>query len=515
MDDRTITDFVTTQPLRRPAPIPPVAKKRRRLGPLIVLVLMALAGWWLYTRQAPPPAPRQNAALVTPVVAVPVAKGDIDITLTELGTVTPLATVTVISQIAGQLVRVAYQEGQMVNKGDLLAEINSRPYELALSQAQGALERDQALLQTAELDLKRYQDLVKTNAIPRQQLDTQASLVVQDRGNIISDQAQIDTQKLNIAYCHIVAPVTGRVGLRLVDPGNYVTPNGTSEIVVITQLQPISVIFTVPEDNLPQIVNRLRQDAKLSATAFDRSGTVKLGVGELTTLDNQIDTSTGTLKLRAEFANKDEILFPNQFVNVQLLVDVLRDAVVVSTSAIQRGAPGTFVYVVNADSTVAVRTITLGPTSGERVAVQSGLMPGDRVVIDGIDKLRNGAKVTIRSQEPSEGGGAGPAAPRARRAVDDAATPAAAAATPASARGASPTNATPDNGSGAGSAAPGKLAPPHRRQQRRRDRTRLVAGRGDRGAPHERRRRRFVRSRCHPIRHLGSCFANPWCALER
>jgi membrane fusion protein, multidrug efflux system len=453
MDDRTITDFVTTQPLLRPAPAKPIAKKRRRLGPLIVLALLALAGWWVYTRQTAPPPPRQNGALVTPVVAVPAVKGDIDITLTELGTVTPLATVTVISQISGQLVRVAYQEGQMVKKDDLLAEIDSRPYELALSQAQGALERDKALLETAELDLKRYQDLVKTNAIPRQQLDTQASLVIQDRGNVISDQAQIDTQKLNITYCHIVSPVTGRVGLRLVDAGNYVTPNGTTGIVVITQLQPISVIFTVPEDNLPQIVKRLRQDAKLSATAFDRSGTIKLGVGELTTLDNQIDTTTGTLKLRAQFANEDEILFPNQFVNVQLLVDVLHDAVVVPTSAIQRGAPGTFVYVVNADSTVAVRIITLGPTSGERVAVQSGLVPGDRVVIDGTDKLRNGAKVTTRSQEPA--GGAGPAASGTPAAADGAATPpAAATAAPGNA-----TSATPDNSSGAGAASTGNVAP--------------------------------------------------------
>jgi membrane fusion protein, multidrug efflux system len=428
-------------------------KRRRRFGPLIVLVVLAVGGWWLYTRQAAPPPPRQNGALTTPVVAVPAVKGDIDITLTELGTVTPLATVTVISQISGQLVRVAYQEGQRVKKDDLLAEIDSRPYELALSQAQGALERDQALLQTAELDLKRYQDLVKTNAIPRQQLDTQASLVIQDRGNILSDQAQIDTQKLNITYCHIVSPVTGRVGLRLVDAGNYVTPNGTSGIVVITQLQPISVIFTVPEDNLPQIVKRLRDNAKLTVTAFDRSGTTKLGDGELTTLDNQIDTTTGTLKLRAQFANDDEVLFPNQFVNAQLLVDVLRDVVVVPTSAIQRGAPGTFVYVVNADSSVAVRVVTLGPTSGERVAVQSGLAVGERVVIDGTDKLRNGAKVTVRSQEPGPSGGAGESA------GDVATPPAAAAATPGSTAPGKvgSGNAATDNPGAAGN---GDVAPP-------------------------------------------------------
>jgi multidrug efflux system membrane fusion protein len=416
MDDLTTTDFVTTRPLERPAPARTAApKKRRRFGPLIVLVLMAVAGWWLYTQQATPPPARESGRVITPVVAVPATVGNIDITISALGTVTPLATVTVVSQIAGYLMRVDYQEGQKVNKGDLLAEIDSRPYELALAQAQGALARDQALLQTAELDLKRYQDLVKTNAIPRQQLDTQASLVIQDRGNVISDQAQIDTQKLNITYCHIIAPVTGRVGLRLVDPGNYVTPALTTGIVVITQLQPISVIFTVPEDFLPQIVGRLRQNATLTATAYDRSGTIELGSGTLSTLDNQIDTTTGMLKLRAQFANDDENLFPNQFVNIKLLVDTLHDVVVLPTSAIQRGAPGTFVYLVNQDNTVTVKPITLGPTGGDRVAVKSGLTAGDRVVIDGADKLRNGARVTVRAEEgtanpaasgPGAGGGA-------------------------------------------------------------------------------------------------------------
>src|SRR5215468_11199618 len=410
MDDRTTTDFARTQPLDKPVTGKTAARKKgRRLGLLIVLVAAAAVGWWLYGRQPAPPPPqgRQNAfGGAMPVVTAPAVTGDIDVTLNALGTVTSLATVTIRSQISGQLVRVAYQEGQMINKGDLVAEIDSRPYELALSQAQGALERDQALLQAAELDLKRYQDLAKTNAIPRQQLDTQVSLVAQDKGLVISDKAQIDTQKLNIAYCHIVSPVTGRAGLRLVDPGNYVTANDASGIVVITQLQPISVIFTVAEDNLPQIVKRLRAGATLPVTAFDRSGATKLAAGTLKTLDNQIDTTTGTLKLRAEFANEDDSLFPNQFVNVRLLIDTLHDATVVPTSAIQRGAPGTFVYLVNADNTVAVRPITLGPASAERVAVQSGLSPGERVVVDGADKLRNGAKVVPRE---ADGRAAGPA----------------------------------------------------------------------------------------------------------
>src|SRR5215472_12736577 len=392
MDDRTTTDFARTQPLDKPAIRKPMARKKgRRLGLLILVVAVAAVGWWLYGRQPAPQQARQNPfAAATPVVAAAAVTGDIDITLSGLGTVTSLATVTIRSQISGQLV----------------AEIDSRPYELALAQAQGALERDQALLQAAELDLKRYQDLAKTNAIPRQQLDTQVSLVAQDKGLVVADQAQIDTQKLNIAYCHIIAPITGRAGLRLVDPGNYVTANDATGIVVLTQLRPISVVFTVAEDNVPQIARRLRAGATLPVTAFDRSGANKLATGVLKTIDNQIDTTTGTLKLRAEFGNADDSLFPNQFVNIQLLVDTLHDATVVPTSAIQRGAPGTFVYLVNADNTVAVRPITLGPASAERVAVQSGLSPGERVVVDGADKLRNGAKVVPRE---ADGRAAGPA----------------------------------------------------------------------------------------------------------
>jgi multidrug efflux system membrane fusion protein len=414
MDDRTTTtNFTKTQPLDRPLPHQTTApKKRRWLGILMLLAAAAGAGWWFYPRADAPPATRRgDGAAVMPVVAVPATMGDIDIALNALGTATSLATVTIKSQISGQLVRVAYQEGQMVNKGDLLAEIDSRPYELALTQTQGALERDQAMLQGAELDLKRYQDLIKTNAIPRQQLDQQSALVLQDRGLVMSDQAQIDTQKLNIAYCHIVAPVTGRVGLRLVDQGNYVTAGDGTGIAVITQLRPISVVFTVAEDNLPQIVKRIRAEATLPATAFDRSGATKLATGELKTLDNQIDTTTGTLKLRAEFANEDEILFPNQFVNIKLLVDVLHDTTIVPTSAIQRGAPGTFVYLANADNTVTVRPVTLGPTNGDRVAVQSGLAAGDLVVIDGADKLRNGARIALR--DPN--GGSAPGTPGAAR----------------------------------------------------------------------------------------------------
>jgi membrane fusion protein, multidrug efflux system len=406
MDDRTTTDFVKTRPVDMPATRKAVApKKRWRLGLLLIVVAAGASGWWFYGRQPAPQSTRVNPyANAMPVVDAPAVIGDIDITLNALGTVTSLATVTIKSQISGYLIRVAYQEGQVVKKGDLLAEIDSRPYELALQNAQGAIERDQAMLQSAELDLKRYQDLAKTNAIPRQQLDQQVALVAQDRGNVLSDQAQIDTQKLNIIYCHIIAPVSGRVGLRLVDQGNYVTPGDATGLVVITQFQPITVIFPVAEDNLPQIVKRLNDVKSLPATAFDRTGAVKLAVGELKTLDNQIDTTTGTLKLRAEFANEDSTLFPNQFVNIQLLVDTLHGATVVPTAAIQRGAPGTFVYLLNADRTVTVKPVTLGPSNGERVAIQSGLAVGDRVVIDGADKLRNGARVVPRDTEPGAAG---------------------------------------------------------------------------------------------------------------
>jgi multidrug efflux system membrane fusion protein len=439
MDDRTTTDFTRTLPLDEPATRQATASKTgRRIVALALMAAAAALGWWFYGRQPAPQPTRTNpGAAAMPVVAAPAVAGDIDITLNALGTVTSLAAVTIRSQISGQLVRVAYQEGQMINKGELVAEIDSRPYELALAQAQGALERDKALLLAAETDLKRYQDLAKTNAIPRQQLDTQTSLVAQYKGLVISDQAQVDTHKLNIAYCHIVAPITGRAGLRLVDPGNYVTANDASGVVVLTQLKPISVIFTVAEDNLPQIVRRLRAGATLPVTALDRGGAVKLATGVLKTLDNQIDTTTGTLKLRAEFPNDDESLFPNQFVNIQLLVDTLHDATVVPTAAIQRGAPGTFVYLVNADNTVAVKTVALGPASAERVAIQSGLVPGDRVVIDGADKLRNGARVVARNPNGS------PAGTGNRNA-----TPADAATAPAAPRNARPGNAPPDSPNG-------------------------------------------------------------------
>jgi multidrug efflux system membrane fusion protein len=451
MDDRTTPDLTKSKPIEtspagpafksqpfeaepRDKPAPPKRKSRagRRLGVLILLGGAAAAAWWYYygrqpqqhAAQAPVVQSRGGrfnpTATPMPVVVAPAAAGDIDILLNALGTVTSLATVTIKSQISGYLVNVNYTEGQVVKKGDLLAEIDDRTYKLALQNAEGALARDQAMLQSAELDLKRYQDLVKTNAVPRQQLDQQTATVAQNKANILSDQAQIETQKLNIVYCHIVAPVSGRVGLRLVDQGNYVTPGDASGLVVITQFQPITVIFPVAEDELPRIAKRLKAAGTLPVTVFDRSGITKIAAGELKTIDNQIDTSTGTIRLRAEFSNTDETMFPNQFVNVRLLVDTLKGVTVVPSAAIQRGAPGTFVYLLNKkDQTVTVQKVKLGPASGEQVAVEDGLSPGDYVVIDGADKLRSGSKVVPRDTsgtavgEPGATPAAGTAPPQA------------------------------------------------------------------------------------------------------
>ena len=284
----------------------------------------------------------------------------------------------------------------MVSKGDLLAIIDPRPYELALQQAEGQLAKDQALLKQSQTDLGRYQTLLKQDSIAAQTVADQAQLVQQYIGVVKTDQGTVDNAKLNIAYCHIVAPLSGRVGLRQVDQGNYVTTGDAHGIVVITEIQPITTLFSLPEDDLPSIMKQLTTGSTLPVTAFDRGNVKQIAAGNLVAVDSQIDTTTGTVKMRAQFDNKDGALFPNQFVNVRVLADVLKDATVVPTSAIQRGAPGTFVYVVNEDETVSVKPVKIGPSEGEKVSIQSGISVGDKVVTDGADKLRDKSKVALR-----------------------------------------------------------------------------------------------------------------------
>jgi multidrug efflux system membrane fusion protein len=336
-----------------------------------------------------------------PVVVAPAQKGDIGVYFNGLGAVTPIYTVTVKSQISGYLMQVVYKEGQIVHKGDVLAEIDPRPYQVMLEQAQAGLARDEANLENAKVDLARYQTLAPLKAIPEQQLATQQALVKSDAAVVQTDQAQIDNAKLDLIYCHITAPITGRVGLRLIDPGNYVSANDSSGLVVITQIQPISVIFTLPEDKLPAILAQMHAGARLNVEAFDREMTTKIAQGVLSTLDNQIDPTTGTVKLRATFDNQSGNLFPNQFVNARLLVQEKKGVTLIPTATIQRNVQITYVYLVvpptstKPDLTVTVRNITVGTSEGAETEVTSGLNPGDQVVMTGVDKLQEGSKILV------------------------------------------------------------------------------------------------------------------------
>jgi len=370
---------------------------QRTLWTILGLILLVLFVWALIPASTTTGRGGFGANGPQPVAVAIAQKGDIDITLNGLGTVTPLATVTVRPQVSGQLMRIAFQEGQIVRAGDLLAEIDPRSFRAALDQARGQLARDSASLTNARLDLKRLQALYAASATSQQTLDTQAALVKQDEGVVMSDTANVESASINLGYTRVIAPVSGRVGIRQVDVGNFVSAGQTTGIVVVTQLQPMSVMFTVPEDNIGDIVARIATGDELTVDAYDRSQAVKLASGRLAAVDTQIDTTTGTVKLRAMFGNENGELFPNQFVNVRLLVNTLHDQVVIPAAAIQRGAEGTFVFVVKADHTTVMRTVSLGQQQGERVAIVKGLNAGETVVTDGGDRLRDGAEVTIPS----------------------------------------------------------------------------------------------------------------------
>jgi multidrug efflux system membrane fusion protein len=363
---------------------------------ILILAILIIAGVFFWRRhetavtankkQGPPPA--------TPVVVVKAEKGDIGVYFTGLGAVTPINTVAVKSRVDGQLMRVLYKEGDLVQEGALLVEIDPRPFQVQLTQAEGQLLKDEASLENARVDLTRYETLVAQKAAPEQQLATQRALVKQDEGIVKTDEGTVDNAKLNITYSRIDAPISGRIGLRLVDPGNMVHSSDTNGLLVITQVQPISAIFTIAEDQLPQVVQKLHAGQRLPVDAYDREAKNKIAQGQLTTVDNQIDPGTGTLRLRAVFPNTNNALFPNQFVNARLLVQEKKGVTLLQTAAVQRNAQSTYVYVVKQDSTLELRPIVLGTTEGDQSEITSGLKPGEVVVMTGVDKLQEGSRVT-------------------------------------------------------------------------------------------------------------------------
>jgi multidrug efflux system membrane fusion protein len=391
---------------------------------ILILGVIAVGVWYFRSSRtasqaansAAPAAPGKGkgaagaGSFAVPVIVATAQRGDLPVYFNGLGTVTAFNTVTVRSRVDGQLVSIAFKEGQFVHQGDVLAQIDPRPFQVQLEQAMGQLAKDQAQRRDAEVNLERFKLLFKEGVIPQQQLDTQAALVGQFDGAIASDQAQINNAKLQLTYSHITAPISGRIGLRLVDVGNMVHATDTNGLLVITQLQPISVIFSLPQDQLPQVMTKLRSGTQLPVDAYDRDDTAKVATGKLQTIDNQIDVTTGTYKLKSIFSNEDNALFPNQFVNVHLLVDTKRDLTVIPAAAIQRGPQGTYVYAAGSDNTAKIRTVTIAQTTGNNVGLSAGLNAGDIVVIDGQDKLQDGTKINPSPAPGASGPGRGPAA---------------------------------------------------------------------------------------------------------
>jgi len=382
--------------------------QRRRIGKrwvfAAVLLLLGLFVWWRHSG----PVQQRHGMGGSSVGVAKAVSGAMPVVLDELGTVTPITTVTVLPQISGYLTQVAFTEGQSVTAGQFLAQIDPRPYQIQLEQYQAALAKDSAVLGQARSDLERYEKLASQDSISAQQVVDQQFLVAQAEAATKADHANIDTAKLDLIYCHITSPISGRVGLRLVDIGNYVTSGSSTGLAVITSISPTTVIFSVSQTDLAPVLTRLGQGAQLTATAYSSDDTTKLEDGTLSAVDSQIDTATGMVKLRADFPNADGALFPNEFVNVHLLVNTLQNATLVPTQAVQTGAPGTYVYLVQPDDTVHAQPVTTGPTDGTNTVITKGISPGDVVVTDGVDRLSDGMRVHVANTLSAQAGGQTP-----------------------------------------------------------------------------------------------------------